>query len=123
MQKTLKKSLLVRAAEEKKTRKQEPGNPFAVRFHKEPEYIQPELILSYDISYGSPQVITQIVAKSPEEALAAVSLLTQIPSGQIDIYHKSTESSGSYVPARIMSSQQINLIYNRSIQKERTGMV
>jgi len=108
--KALEKFQLVRAAEEKKTRKHEPGNPFALLFHEEPEYVKPDPILSYDISYGSPQVTTQIVARTPEEALAAVCLLTQIPSGQIDIYHISTDSSDTYVPARIMSSKQMNLI-------------
>ena len=100
----------MRAVEETKTRKHELGNPFALLFHEEPEYIKPGPVLSYDISYGSPQVTTQIVARTPEEALAAVCLLTQIPSGQIDIYHISTDSSDTYVPARIMSSQQMNMI-------------
>ena len=59
--KALEKFQPVRAAEEKKTRKHEPGNPFALLFHEEPEYVKPDPILSYDISYGSPQVTTQIV--------------------------------------------------------------
>ncbi len=94
----------------KRKSKHEPGYPFAVLLQEKPEYVQPEPILRYDISYGSPQVTTQIEAKSPEKALAAVFLLTQTHSGQIDIYHTSTNSSGAYLPARPMSSHQMNLI-------------
>ena len=96
--------------DKKKTRGRNSHNPFAILFPDEPDYVKPAPILSYDISYGSPAVTTQIIAKSPEEALATISRVTQIPSGYINIYHASSEHPDTFVPARSLSVLQTNLI-------------
>ena len=101
-----------RETAKKKVRRQESHNPYTLLFPEEPEYVEPDPLLDYEICYGSPSVITHIVARSHEEALLAISRLTQIPPSQIDIYHSSNDLLDSYELVSSMSTQRVNFIVN-----------
>jgi len=109
--KELERSLPQQEAAERKTRKFESRNPFDFGFPEETPYVEPAQVNSYEIRYGSPLVTAHILARSPEDALIAVSQLTQILPSHIDIYSYSEVHPDTYV--RIpegMSTQRVNFI-------------
>jgi len=108
--KALEKTRLQSDEEGKKRCKREASNPFAILFQEETDFVVPDPLLGFDVIYGSPLEKIQIVAKSPEDALAKASLLTQVPSSYIYIYHASSESFGTYKSVRYLSAQHTNWI-------------
>ena len=101
---------LPRETAKKRVRRQGSHNPYTLLVPEEPEYVEPDPLLDYEICYGSPSVITHIVARSHEEALLAISRLTQIPPSQIDIYHSSNDLLDTYELVSSMSTQRVNFI-------------
>jgi hypothetical protein len=111
----LERSLPQREAAERKTRKHESRNPFDFGFPEEPLYVDPIPVSSYEIRYGSPSVVAQILARTPEDALNAVSRLTQILPSCIEIYSSSEVHPGTYVlSVDGMSTQRVNYISKAS---------
>ena len=109
--KELERSLPQQDAAERKTRKFESRNPFDFGFPEETPYVDPAPVSSYEIRYGSPSVTAHILARTPEDALIAVSHLTRILPSHIDIYSYSEVHPDTYV--RIpegMSTQRANFI-------------
>jgi hypothetical protein len=109
--KELERSLPQQDAAERKTRKFESRNPFDFGFPEETPYVDPAPVSSYEIRYGSPSVTAHILARTPEDALIAVSHLTRILPSHIDIYSYSEVHPDTYVriPEGI-STQRANFI-------------
>jgi len=109
--KELERSLPQQEAAERKTKKFESRNPFDFGFPEETQYDDPTPVSSYEIRYGSSSITAHILARTPEDALIAVSHLTGILSSSIDIYSYSGVHPDTVV--RIpegMSTQRVNLI-------------
>jgi hypothetical protein len=98
---------------EKKKRIHESRNPYHLLFPEEPLPAVPTPVICYEICYGSPAVKVQIVVRTPEEAINAVSRLTEILPSMIDIYRLSDDHPDCHVRIHDLSPQHTNIITSR----------
>ena len=103
----------VKSAKEKKKRETMSANPFELLFQDEHQEVVPLSVTSYDICYSYPSVSAQVLARTPEEALAAIHKLTQILPSLIDIYRQSEVHPDAFILCSELSLSHQNFIVRR----------